>query len=445
MTYRGHAGALAKLGLPLIGSHLAQVAMGITDAVMLGRYGVPELAAETLGFSIYFVLFIVGSGFGVAVMPIIALAIGQGDEQQVRRVTRMSLWASVGFALIVMPLMIWSQPVLLAIGQEPEIAALAQVYLRYMAICIIPALFVVVFRSYLSALERTQVILWITVLAAFLNAALNYALIFGNFGAPEMGIAGAGAATAVVSVASALVMGLYIWRQTPEHEVFRRIWRPDGEAFARVFWMGVPIGLTNFAESGLFSGAAVMMGWIGKVPLAAHGIALQLTALVFVMYLGLSQAVTVRVGNAYGRRDRDHLVRGALAAMGVSAVLAVITITVFLSMPEVLLGLFLDPGDPEKPLIIQVGVGLMFMAAIFNVADGGQVMALGLLRGLQDTEVPMIMAVLSYWGVGLTGGYILGFWAGFGPVGIWAGLALGLFLASGLMMWRFWVVMLARL
>jgi len=444
MTYRGHARALAGLGLPLIGSHIAQIAMGITDAVMLGWYDVSALAAETLGFSMYFVLFIVGSGFAFAVMPIVALAIGQGDEQQARRVTRMGLWASAGYGVLVMAPLIWSRPIFEAIGQEPELAALAQTYLRFMAIAMMPSLFVMVFKSYLSALERTQVVLWASVAAAFLNAGLNYILIFGKFGAPELGIAGAGIATAAVSVALAAALAIYVGLAKTEHEVFRRFWRPDGEAFGRVFRMGVPIGLTNLAESGLFAGSALMMGWIGAVALAAHGIALQLTALAFVMHLGLSQAVTVRVGNALGRRDRVHLVRGAVAAIGVSLILSALTIALFLALPETLVSLFVDPLDPEKPAIIAVGVGLMFMAAIFNLGDGGQVMALGLLRGLQDIRVPMIMAALSYWAIGLPMGYVLGFWAGFGPVGIWGGLAGGLFLAGGLMMWRFWWVMLPR-
>lgn len=444
MTYRAHAKALAILGLPLIGSHIAQIAMGITDAVMLGWYDVTALAAETLAFSFYFLLFIMGSGFAFAVMPMVALAIGAGDERQVRHVTRMGLWMSAIFGVAVIPLLLWSAPIFIMIGQDVEIATLAQDYLTILAVGLIPALFVMVLKSYLAALERTQAVLWITLTAAVFNAALNWVLIFGNLGAPEMGVAGAAAASAMMSVASAIAMVLYAIHATPEHQIFRRLWRPDKQAFIRVFRMGWPIGLTNLAESALFSGSAVMMGWIGTVALAAHGIAMQFSALFFVMHLGLSQAATVRVGNALGRGDRVHLIRGAAVAIGLSVLIAIFAISLFLSIPHLMLGMFIDPADPARPAILALGVGLMTMAALFNLADGGQVMALGLLRGVQDTHVPMMMATLSYWIIGLPAGYALAFWAGFGAVGVWGGLAVGLSFAGALMMWRFWRVMLHR-
>lgn len=445
MTYRAHARALATLGLPLIGSHIAQIAMGITDAVMLGWYDVTALAAETLAFSFYFLLFIVGSGFAFAVMPMVALAVGAGDQAQVRHVTRMGLWISAIFGIAVIPLLLWSAPIFLMIGQDEVIAALAQDYLRVLAIGMIPALFVMVLKSYLAALERTQVVLWVTLAAALFNALLNWVLIFGNLGAPEMGVAGAAAASSAMALASAIALALYAVHATPEHTIFRRLWRPDKEAFWRVFRMGWPIGLTNLAESALFSGSAVMMGWIGAVALAAHGIAMQFSALFFVMHLGLSQAATVRVGNALGRGDRAHLIRGAAVGIALSVLIAVFAASLFLSIPRLMMGAFIDPADPARPEILSLGVGLMTVAALFNLADGGQVMALGLLRGLQDTRAPMLMATLSYWIIGLPAGYVLAFWAGFGAVGVWGGLAVGLSFAGALMMWRFWGVMLHRI
>jgi len=443
-TYRQHSRALLVLGLPLIGSHLAQMAIGITDNLMLGRYSVEALAAGTLGFSMSFVLFIVGSGFAFAVLPMVAGAMAEGDETQVRRVTRMGMWISVLFGLVAMAPMIWSEPLLLALGQQPEIAVLAAQYLSILAIGMAPNLVVMVLKNYLAALERTQFILWVTVVAAVINGVLNYALIFGNLGAPELGLRGAAIASVSMQIATMLVIAIYCARATPEHALFQRFWRFDSEGFARVFRLGWPIGLTNLAESGLFSATALMMGWIGALSLAAHGIAIQLASVTFMVHLGFSQAATVRVGNAMGRKDGAGLRMGAKVAVAISVGFASLTVAVYLAIPETLLGLFLDAGDPDRPAILVIGVGLLAMAALFQLVDGAQVIALGLLRGVQDTRVPMIHAAISYWLVGIPASYLFGIWLGWGGVGIWMGLVVGLACAAALLMQRFWTRGVAR-
>ena len=445
LSHRVHLRKLAVLGVPLMGSHIATVAMGMTDALMLGWYDVAALAAVTLSFSMFFVLSIMGSGFAFAVMPMVATALGRDDLTQARRITRMGIWVSTIYGVIVMPPLIWSEPILLALGQDPEIAALAQQYLRVVAFAMVPGLLVTVLKSHLSAVERAQAILWITVLAAIVNAIVNYIFIFGNFGAPELGVVGAGLATMSLTLVSLVATVLYAHSALPEHRLFQRLWRPDREAFAEVFKVGWPIGLTNLAESGLFAASGLMMGWLGTNVLAAHGIAIQLASITFVLHLGLSQAATVRAGNALGRDDRHGLGRGAYVAVVASVLIALVTVAIFLAVPEFLLGLFLDPSDPSKPEIVAIGVGLLVVAALFQLADGGQVMALGLLRGLQDTKTPMIIAALSYWALGMPAAYVFGFVFDWGGPGVWLGLTLGLTSAAGLMMWRFWRVILPRM
>ena len=184
LTNRQHARAILVLGLPLVGSHLAQFAVQMTDTVMLGWYDVDALAAQVLGGTFFFVTFIMGSGFALAVMPVVAAAAASGETAQVRRVTRMALWLSLIFGVLAMPIFIFAEALLLAIGQDPQIAALAGTYLAIAGWGLIPALLVMVLRSYLAGLERTQIVLWIIVVAAVLNGVLNYALIFGNWGAP---------------------------------------------------------------------------------------------------------------------------------------------------------------------------------------------------------------------------------------------------------------------
>jgi len=438
LTYRQHAGAIIGLGLPLIGSHVAQFAITLTDALMLGWYSVEALAAEVLGGTLFFVLFIMGSGFAWAVMPMVASARAAGNETQIRRVTRMGAWASVLFGIATLPLMLLARPIFEALGQDPDITVLAGQYLSIMGWGILPALLVMVLKSYLAALERTQIVLWITLAAVGLNVVINYALIFGNWGFPELGVRGAAVASLAVNAASLVAMAIYAARAQPDHALFQRIWRPDREALAQVFRLGWPIGITNLAEVGLFAASSIMMGWLGALPLAAHGIALQVTSVVFMVHLGLSNVATVRAGQAHGRADAVGLRDGATVVLVMSGVVAAATMVLFLALPEWMMGLFMSPDEPNRATVIEIGVGLLAAAALFQLVDAGQVMALGLLRGVQDTRVPMVMATVSYWLIGVPASYVLGFTLGLGGAGIWLGLAVGLACAAILMLSRFW-------
>ncbi|NBR89052.1 MAG: MATE family efflux transporter, partial [Rhodobacteraceae bacterium] len=237
----------------------------------------------------------------------------------------------------------------------------------------------------------------------------------------------------------------YAIRAVPEHELFVRFWRADWEALWRVFRLGWPIGITNIAEVGLFSAASLMMGWLGTVPLAAHGIALQLSSMTFMLHVGLSNVATIRSGRSLGAGDLAELRTGASTVIFLSLVFVVLTVIAFLTIPDVMIGLFLAPDDPDRAAVIAIGVTLMAAAALFQAADSAQVMALGLLRGVQDTRVPMIIATIAYWGVGAPMAYVLAFVVGWEGVGVWLGLAAGLAVAGGFMMLRFWRQSLPRL
>lgn len=440
MTLMAHARATLVLGLPLIGSHLAQMALHVTDTVLLGWYGVHELAAVVLGSSMFYVIFVFGSGFAQAVMPMVAQSMGRGDEAQVRRDTRMGLWLSIGFGVMTYPLFWRSESLLLGLGQQADVARLGQDFLRIAGLGMIPALMVMAIKGYLAALERTQVVLWVTLVAVLINAILGYALIFGHWGASEMGVRGAGWASLIVQILTAVVLLIYAgWLPALRRfRLFQRFWRADPSALASVFRLGWPIGVTGLAESGLFAATAVMIGWIGAVPLAAHGIALEVTSLTFMAHLGLSNAATVRAGRAHGAGDRIALRDGAKAAIGLSVMIGLFNIVIMLTFSSQIIGLFLDMGKAESAEILAYGVMLLMFAALFQMTDAMQVMALGLLRGMHDTKVPMIMAAVSYWGIGMPAGYVLGFPLGWGGGGLWLGLVIGLTVAAISMMWRFW-------
>lgn len=440
LSFAAQIRALLTLGLPLVGSNLAQMGLHVTDTVMMGWYGVQELAAVVLGAGFFWVLFLLGSGFAYALMGRIAAALGAGDETQVRRDARMAIWLSMLAGLCMLPVLWQSGAILRGLGQKPEIAAMTQEFLRVAMWGMVPALVVAVMRAYLSAFERTRVVLWVTLAAVCFNIVSNWLLIFGNLGLPQLGLRGAALSSVMVQFLSAGILMLYAARQRElrRFDLFARFWRPDWEAFRLVFRLGMPIGLTSVFETSMFQASAVMMGWIGTVELAAHGIALELASLAFMIHMGVSNAATIRAGRARGAGDLRGLRDGAIAALVLSFSVGLLTVVAFLAMPKILIGLFLDRSAAEAAQILAFGTLLLAVGGLFQLFDAGQVMALGLLRGVQDTRVPMIVAGCSYWLVGIPVSYLLAFGLGFGGVGLWAGLAAGLACSASILTLRFW-------
>lgn len=438
-SWPAHIRATLALGLPLIGAQLAQMLMGVTDTLMLGWLGTEALAATVLGTNILFVLMITGFGFGTAVGALAAGAQGAGDVRAVRRMVRMGMWVSLAYAALVMPIMFFTEEILIAIGQDPDLSAVADEYLTIARWSLVPNLLILVLRSFLSVLSRAGVVLIFTLGAAALNAVLNYALIFGNWGAPALGVEGAAWATLGSSTLSLLLLVIYVIRHKAvrKYEVMVRFWRADWPAFMEVLVVGWPIGLTLLAEVGLFSFSAVMMGWFGKIPLAAHGIALQLASVSFMIPLGLSQAATVRIGIARGRKDRLGVQRAGQVILLMGGGISLLAAALFVIIPETLIGLFQDAANPETAAVLAYGVPLMAVAGAFQLVDSIQVMAAGLLRGLKDTRVPMYFAMISYWIIGVPCAYVLSQYTALEGVGIWLGLATGLTVASVLGLWRY--------
>jgi MATE family multidrug resistance protein len=438
-SWREHMRASLALGVPLVGGQLGLMLMNTTDTVMLGWYGVEELAGGVLATQSYFLVMIFGAGIAQALMPMIGQAEGSGDQRAVRRMVRMGLWLAILYALITMPLFFFGEEILLALGQEPTVAALAGQYLVISVWALFPTLLANALRAFLTAIEHAQIILWSTIAAALANIVINYMLIFGNWGAPELGIRGAAYATLLVNIVMFGAMAIYIavHRRTRTYEVFARFWRPDWPAFVDMIRLGLPIGVGIVAEVGMFIFASIMIGWLGVVALAAHGIVMQIAAIAFMVPLGMSQAATVRVSNAMGRKDPANLVRAAHSVMIVAVCFAMLSASLFFTIPEFLVGLFLDETQDDVAAVAAYAVPLLFVAAVFQLVDSAQIIAVGQLRGLKDTKVPMLFAIFAYWGVGMSVAYILGIWLDLGGVGVWSGLASGLAVACILAVWRF--------
>ncbi len=438
-SYGPHLRATILLGLPMAGTMLAQILMGVTDTIMLGWLGAAPLAASVLGTQIFLILLLTGSGFAQAVVPMAAQALGAGDTTVLRRAVRMGFWVTTAFFVLTFPIMWFSEPILLALGQEPALARLADDYLDIAKWALLPNLFIMVLRSYFGVANKAHIVLLTTLAAAALNGAMNYALIFGNWGAPALGIKGAAYATLGSSLLSmVLLMILANWHPALRpHAVLRRFWRSDWPAFFEVARLGWPIGISILAEFALFSFSAIMMGWFGTIALAAHGIVMQVTSISFMVSLGLSQVATIRLGLAKGRKDATEVTMAGRTVIMVGVGFSLLVSVVFVLFASETLSLFLDLRTDDAPAILAFAIPLLIVAAAFQLVDTLQVLAAGLLRGLKDTRVPMQIALFSYWIIGVPAAYLLSQYTTIGALGIWLGLALGLTVASALGMWRY--------
>lgn len=445
-SWRAHFKATLTLGVPLIGAQLAQLGIHTTDVVILGRLGAAHLAAIVLASQFFFTIFILGSGFANAVMPMVAQAYGRGDTVSVRRSVRMGMWVVLLYSALMVPLFYSAESILLYAGQKPEVAALAGNYLEIAQWGIGPALLFMTLRGLVSAHGRAGIVLYVTIVILTINAIFAYALVLGHFGFPAMGIEGAAIVSFGVNVLSFVLLTAYIqWRpELRRYELFVRFWRPDWPAFREVVHLGLPIGLTMLAEVSLFTGASLLMGNIGTLELAAHGIALQLASIAFMIPLGLAQAGTVRVGVAHGRDDHLGVVRASWAVLVIAAVIAVAGGLLFALVPTELASIFLDKAGKDSAAVLAIAGPFVVIAGIFQLVDGLQAIAAGLLRGLKDTRIPMILALISYWPIGFLCAWFFAFPAGFGGVGVWFGFVSGLGAAAILLNWRFYRLLKQR-
>lgn len=439
-SWRAHFRATFALGIPLIGAQLAQLGIHTTDVVIVGRLGAVPLAALVLSSQFFFTLFIFGSGFANAVMPMVAQAYGRGDPVAVRRAVRMGMWVVLIYSALTAPIFYSAESILLYAGQKPEVAALAGGYLKIVQWGMAPALLFMTLRGLVSAVGRAGVVLYVTIAILSINAFFAYALVLGRFGFPAMGIEGAAVVSVAVNILSFLLLTAYIqWRpEMRRYELFVRFWRPDWPAFREVVHLGLPISFTMLAEVSLFTGASLLMGNIGTLELAAHGIALQLASIAFMIPLGLAQAGTVRVGVAHGRADHLAVVRASLAVLAVAVVISISGGVLFATIPTTLAAIFLDEAGKDSAAVLAIAGPFVVIAGIFQLVDGLQAIAAGLLRGLKDTRIPMVMALISYWPIGFFCAWFFAFPAGFGGVGIWFGFVGGLAAAAILLNWRFY-------
>jgi MATE family multidrug resistance protein len=428
-----------RLAVPMALTQLGQIAMMTTDLALVGRLGDQAVAAAALATTVYFVSFTVGMGLVSAVSPLAAQAFGARDPRMVRRALRVGLWAALLVALPMMAFPLKGEAILLALGQAPVNAQLAQQYLFGLVWGIAPALWFIAIRGFMGAVNRPEPILWITLAAIPANGVLAYLLIHGVWGLPRLELFGAGFASSIINIASFLAGLWFVTRRRPfkKYHVLGRIWRIDWSLMKKLVIVGAPISISFLLEYGLFGAAGLLMGVISTTALAAHQIALQITAILFMVPFGISMAATVRVGHAVGRNDASGVRRAGFVALLLGiALVAALTLAVIVGRGGIA-HLFFGAAADSAGAAIGLIETLLLIGATFFIADGIQTVAAGALRGMNDTRVPLLFAVISYWLIGFASAWWLAFSTPFGAAGVWVGLSIGTAVYAALLVWRF--------
>jgi MATE family multidrug resistance protein len=437
-AFLAEARELLRLAVPLAATQLAQMIILATDTVMLGHLDKEALAAAAIGNTVYFLVWLLGSGMPMAVSPVIAHVQGYHsasskprDQRDVRIAVRMGLWSVAMSSLPLLAVLIFTRPILLMLHQEPRLASDAAVFISGLAWGLPFALGFQVLRSFSTALSRAVPPLVVMGIAILWNLCGDYGLIFGHFGLPKWGLFGAGLASASSNIFS-FVMMLIVCLAVPalnRYHILHRLWHPAWRCFAELFKLGLPIGITLVFEVAFFNAAALAMGTFGVATLAAHQIAITIPSLTFMVPLGIGLAATVRVGLAAGAGDAVAARRAGFTAIAMGAAFMCITALVLVLWPLEIATLWL-PDSAANRDVLALAVTFLHVAAAFQLVDGIQVTAAMSLRGIKDAHGPMWIAGASYWLAGAPMCLWLGFDTGLKGFGIWVGLAFGLTIAA---------------
>jgi MATE family multidrug resistance protein len=409
--------------------------MGVADTVMVGKLGAANLGAAGIANSVFFVIAVIGMGTLSVVAPQVATAKESRDPYQCSRLLRSSLWLGVIMGGILGGILFLLQEHFEIFRQKPEIDTLAKEYLFIIGISIVPMLLFMAAKQFTDGLSYTRVAMYVTVFGLFANVLLNWLFIFGNWGLPAWGLNGAGWATLLSRCLMALMMIGYVWRSSLFKTYIRPLPRHDRllPLIRKLFRLGLPGGFQLFFEVAAFSGAAVIIGWLGKYPLAAHQVAINLASVTYMMASGFSAAGAIRVGEAVGFGSRQRVLQAGTVALILSGGFMAVCCLTFLSANEFLVSLYINDS-----IVTPIATSLIIIAGFFQLSDGIQVVGLGILRGIADVNVPTLITLFAYWVIGLPVGYLLAFHFDMNVQGIWIGLLIGLSISAVLLTVRFY-------
>ena len=416
-----------------------RAATGFADSIMMGRLGQETLAAGGLAALTFTAVLVAASGFVMGVSPLVAEAYGANRHTRIEDVARQGLWLSLGVSIPMMLLIGHMDNIMSQFGQAATTVTLANTYLDIMLWGFFPSLGFFMLRGVVAALQEARFVMAIVIAGTLFNIAGNYVLGYGKWGFPQMGIAGLAIASVISLWGIFLAIVVYIFRhkQLKKYRFFEKLHQIKPRIIWELVRIGLPIGVSSALEVGLFTVVTYLMGILGTDVLAAHQIVFQTIAVIFMVPLGMSFATTARVGQWFGQQNLEAAKRAAYVSMFVGVVFMTIMTIALLMFPHGVIGLYLDIRKPENGNVVEQALPMLTVAAIAQILDSLQKTTQGALYGLQDTRIPMLLSLSTFWGVGLTSGYLLGFHLGLGGTGLWMGQSIGVAIAAIVFVWRF--------
>jgi len=435
LSWRNELGRLLRLAWPLIVNNLSVAGMQFADAVMSGRLGARSLAGVAVGGSVWFFAFTIGLGVLMAIAPIAARFHGSGEPGLIGRYTRQGIWLGLAYSMpVILAAQFIVEPLLITIGIDEEFRALTAGYVRAIAWGA-PGMFVFLALRFTSeGIGETKPIMYTSVFALACNVFLNYCLMYGKLGFPAYGAVGCGMASAITMWLIAVILAVYMARHRAYDalRLFVRVSPPRADLLREIVSLGLPIAVMVTAEAGLFNAVAILMGTRGTEITAAHQIAINFAATMFMVPLALSSAITVRVGHELGAGELRRARYAGGFGIAVCAVFMTCSAVFMLFFRDVIVRLYTD-----DPVVQQIAISLLLMATIFQIADGTQIGGAGALRGYKDTRIPMLINTFAYWVVAFPLAYLAAVTYRLPPNYIWGGFVVGLSIAAVLLCWRY--------
>jgi MATE family multidrug resistance protein len=425
-----------RLALPVVATQVGHVAMGTVDTLMVGRLGPEALSAVGLGNSVGFMPLVIGMGTLMGLDPIVSQAYGAGRFEQCGRAMRHGLLVAAALAVPVMALLLAARPLLRLLGEPAELVEATTPFLRVWSYGVLPFLAFTALRQFLQGVGVVKPPMWIMLGANLLNLAANWMLIYGNAGAPALGIVGSAWATTLSRWAMCAALAAWVFgrRDLRRFRVHASRGRVDGTLVARLLHLGGPVGMQYGMEIGVFTATTVMMGWLGTIALASHQVAINLCSITFMVPFGFAATAAVRVGHAIGRDDVAGARHAAFLCYLLGVGFMVLSASTFTGAGSWLARLYTSDAA-----VARLASQLLLVGAAFQLFDGAQTIGIGALRGAADTRLPMFVTLVAYWLVAMPIGWWLTFRAGMGPIGLWWGLTAGLVVVAVALAVRFHV------
>lgn len=420
---KSHIAETVRLAIPVSIGQIGHMMMGVVDSLMVGRVGTVPLAAAALVNGLFFLVLVLGMGMTMAITPLVAIAKGEKNVDECGMILRQALLVNIVFALLLLLVIFFGADLIQYMNQPPDVVEEARSYMKILAVSTIPFLLFQVYRQFLEGISVVKPTMIIAVAANLFNAFSNWVLIFGNLGFEPMGLDGAGISTFLTRTLMAIALMYYVINSPrfKEYNLTLRFKMINKKVIKKLISIGLPSGLQYSLEVGAFTFSAIMIGWLGAVPLAAHQIAINLASITYMIILGIGAAGTIRVGTALGQKNRNEMRTAGFTAIGLA-----ITVMFFFALIFVVFRNFLPTLYVSELPVIELASSLLIVAALFQLFDGTQATAIGVLRGLTDVKIPLLISFGAYWIIGVPVSYIFAFIFDWGTIGVWLGFLAGL-------------------